>query len=947
MAQCGELIMKRILWIILAIISVFSLVAPYGLQSSGAAQTLPTAREEAIQQLKDSLVRRGHVKRNRATRLADFVRLDRGTAGSLAPSNAGRTRKERSLAFLSQNSRSFGLSNPAEELKLRNEKRELQGGAHLTFNQIYRGIPVFAGVVKTHFNSAGELRAVNGEIVPDIQLSTTPSRSSEEAAAFALAKVQTGSPNASDLSIRGTKLYVFRTGFAQGLDGENHLAWEIEISNDRDTRELVYIDAHSGKFLDQMRGTYDALDRRVYDGQNLPTFPPSFPSTPFWVEGQAFPTGIANADEVIVGARETYDLFKNALSRDSFDDLGSTMFSIFDSGRALGDAQAIPVMHLTVFGSELAIDDVVGHEWTHVYSFYTHNLIYQWQPGALNESYSDIVGETVDLLNSRGLDSPNVQRQVNDCVRPVPTLHVISPAFLQRDYAMGLALFGPPFSPAGISGDIVPVDDGTGVRGDGCQTPFRNATAISGNIALIDGSFGTCVYSDRVKNAQLNGAIAVIATNDVLLGDQLDVMFGIDPTVNIPSGLIGFSDGQALRSPRARTVNGTVTGSDTVDSQRWQIGEQSGFEGFRDMWNPRCYVNPGKVSDQEYFCGTFDQGGVHFNSGIPNHAYALLVDGGTYNNQHISPIGFTKAAHIYLRAMDVYQTPTSDFADHAEALEASAADLEGVNLPDLLTGLPSGQVISQFDPEQVHKATLAVELRQPPTQCRFRPLLAKDPPADTCPSARNVQVNVFADDFEGDPTGKWTISRDVSSSDTFTPRDWLWVNQLPDGRVGSGFFAPDPLDDCTSAPPGEAGVLHLDSPEITLPRMIGGPHLSFDHYVATEAGYDGGQLMVSVNGDPYQLVDSSAFIYNAYNMTLFPVPAGFELQAPRAGQEAFSGVDERSFTKGSWGTSIVDLTRYARSGDRVRLRWDFSTDYCFGTNLGWYVDNVRVYACAP
>ena len=46
-------------------------------------------------------------------------------------------------------------------------------------------------------------------------------------------------------------------------------------------------------------------------------------------------------------------------------------------------------------------DDVVAHEWGHAYTEFTHGLIYQWQPGALNESYSDIWGETVDLINGR------------------------------------------------------------------------------------------------------------------------------------------------------------------------------------------------------------------------------------------------------------------------------------------------------------------------------------------------------------------------------------------------------------------------------------------------------------------------------------------------------------------------------------------------------------------
>ena len=46
-------------------------------------------------------------------------------------------------------------------------------------------------------------------------------------------------------------------------------------------------------------------------------------------------------------------------------------------------------------------EDVVAHEWGHAYTEYTSGLIYQWQPGALNESYSDVWGETVDLANGQ------------------------------------------------------------------------------------------------------------------------------------------------------------------------------------------------------------------------------------------------------------------------------------------------------------------------------------------------------------------------------------------------------------------------------------------------------------------------------------------------------------------------------------------------------------------
>ena len=41
-----------------------------------------------------------------------------------------------------------------------------------------------------------------------------------------------------------------------------------------------------------------------------------------------------------------------------------------------------------------------------------------------------------------------------------------------------------------------------------------------------------------------------------------------------------------------------------------------------------------------------DAGGVHSNSGVPNHGYALLVDGGTFNGQSVPGIGLDKAAAI-------------------------------------------------------------------------------------------------------------------------------------------------------------------------------------------------------------------------------------------------------------------------------------------------------------
>jgi hypothetical protein len=118
------------------------------------------------------------------------------------------------------------------------------------------------------------------------------------------------------------------------------------------------------------------------------------------------------------------------------------------------------------------------------------------------------------------------------------------------------------------------------------------------------------------------------------------------------------------------------------------------------------------------------------------------------------------------------------------------------------------------------------------------------------------------------------------------------------------------------------------------------PLVTFDHWVATETSFDGGNLKISVNGGPLQLVAATDYSYNPYNMTLAAAPGNTN---PMAGQAAFSGSDGGS-VEGSWGRSHVNLTPYAGPGDTVQLQYDFGTDGCGGT-FGWYVDDFTLYAC--
>jgi len=267
-------------------------------------------------------------------------------------------------------------------------------------------------LLRAHLDPSGALVSVNGNVIPEIRLDPTPSRAATEAGATAIAAVAADNPG-RDVYVRSGLLVVYRTGLAQDADGQTYLTWQMEVGNDADIREFVYVDAHSGKIVDRLPGIIDNLYRRAYDGQSLNQVPPSYPSSPYWVEGDAFPTASAEANNMITSSKETYDFYKNAFGRDSFDGAGATMDSIFNRGYQCPNASWNGTF--ISFCPGFTVDDVTAHEWTHAYTQYTHGLIYAWQPGALNESYSDIFGETIDLINGRGTDSPNTARTADAC----------------------------------------------------------------------------------------------------------------------------------------------------------------------------------------------------------------------------------------------------------------------------------------------------------------------------------------------------------------------------------------------------------------------------------------------------------------------------------------------------------------------------------------------------
>ena len=718
---------------------------------------------------------------NENLNIAEFIRFPNANALVLN----GATVQEKVFSFLETYKGVFNLRQPQESFSIGSVKTDNLGFQRVILNQVHNGVPIYDGILKFNFNSENKLTSINGNILPNIKLNTSPNLANNEANAIALQAIidQDLNKSGKPLFINKNTLYVFQKGLVQGYYTTRHLVYEVEVRNDSDVREFIFIDAHSGVVIEQFTGMADALHRIVYENNIGNTV---------WEEGDAFPGSLSiwQQNEVETSAHMYY-LFNNTFGYDSYDGAGAQMRTVNNDpnvGNASWNGST------TNYRDGWAADDVVAHEWGHAYTEYTSNLVYAWQSGAINESYSDIWGETVDLINN---------------------------------------------------------------------------------------------YEDTGEDLSLRTACQ--------------------------------------------------------SSFRWRIGEDATATGgpIRDLWDPTCNGNPGKVTDGIYWCSNGDSGGVHINSGVPNHAYALLVDGGTYNGQTISGIGFTKAAHIFWRAQETYLTRTSDFAVLADALETACTDLIGINLEGLTTTStpagPSGEIITNDDFNQLVSALLAVELRINPDACGFETVLSPTP--DLCDAASTNPV--FIEDWESG-IGAWTVEQLPVNPSSWQSRDWMVVSSLPDNRPSQGIFGTAPfIGDCNSDL--QNGIIRLQSPEITLPDYDAGVfEMAFHHFLSTEFQWDGGNIKYSINGIDWDVIPGDAFLFNSYNAIINR--NGDINDNPMNGEPVFSGTDEGSVS-GSWEKSVIDLSAIGiGANDSVTFRWEMGTDACNG-NRGWYLDDIVIYNC--
>jgi len=101
------------------------------------------------------------------------------------------------------------------------------------------------------------------------------------------------------------------------------------------------------------------------------------------------------------------------------------------------------------------------------------------------------------------------------------------------------------------------------------------------------------------------------------------------------------------------------------------------------MQNPMAYGDPDHYSVR--YTGTADNGGVHSNSGIANHAFYLAIEGGTHRlGGTVVGVGGANREEIervFYRAFTAFLAPSATFAQARAATIQAARELYGVGGP--------------------------------------------------------------------------------------------------------------------------------------------------------------------------------------------------------------------------------------------------------------------------
>ncbi|WP_338540553.1 M4 family metallopeptidase [Paenibacillus tundrae] len=353
----------------------------------------------------------------------------------------------------------FLNSDVTSQLKIIKRSTDTSGIRHFRLKQYIKGIPVYGAEQTIHLDKTGAVSSALGDL-PPVEEQSIPNDGVAEISAEDANRIasEEATSRIGELGEAQKDPQAELNIYHHEEDGQTYLVYitEVNVLEPAPLRTKYFINAVDGSIVSQFDlinfatgtgtgvlgdtktltttqsgSTYQLKDTtrgkgiQTYTANNRSSLPGTLltDSDNIWTDRAAV--------DAHAYAAATYDFYKNKFNRNGLDGNGLQIRSTVHYGSNYNNAFWNGVQIVfgdgdgTTFTSLSGDLDVVGHELTHGVIEYTANLEYRNEPGALNEAFADIMGNTIESKNwllGDAIYTPNIP---GDALRSLsnPTLY--------------------------------------------------------------------------------------------------------------------------------------------------------------------------------------------------------------------------------------------------------------------------------------------------------------------------------------------------------------------------------------------------------------------------------------------------------------------------------------------------------------------------------------------
>lgn len=345
--------------------------------------------------------------------------------------------------FLARHRACLGISDVTTELVPLEPQRDSLGFTHVRYRQMYGGLPVVGGEAAVHLNESGRVYAVSAMFASGISAPVKAAAGLPAAEEIAAASMKKEFLLGSNPIMYSAAQVILQKGLIENTpDNTSYLAWAISLRSEEFGRApedwTYFVDATSGVVLKRLSNVR-YLYRKTYDCTpylwgsvcwSNKIFPDHYPDytwgriegAPPRPENPVYGGFDVNSFYDLVGQVHNYYFSTfgiNGANNQGGMGTGSGGYLVTMTAgetylEAYWGASGCPSASfdrgIINFCHGMVVPDIVGHEYSHGIPFFKFGqsppvgMVYEGEPGALDEGFSNVMGQTFEKSASGNTD---------------------------------------------------------------------------------------------------------------------------------------------------------------------------------------------------------------------------------------------------------------------------------------------------------------------------------------------------------------------------------------------------------------------------------------------------------------------------------------------------------------------------------------------------------------